>query len=1371
MAGQEPDQGEWNTAGQPTVVGPAPDGSSVDVSATRQLVISGDSEAEIAIPHQFGRYRIERQLGRGGMGAVYLAHDQQLDRRVALKIPFFSREGGGDAVERFQREARSMATVQHPHLCPIYDVGRYEQWHFLTMAYVEGSTLSQRLGMSGRLSLAVTTRLMSAIADAVHHAHGAGVIHRDLKPSNIMLTADERPIILDFGLARRSRPGEVELTQSGILGTPAYMSPEQVEGRNEQIGPATDIYALGVLLYRMLTGRLPFQGSTAAVFGQIVTRTADSPTSICPDLPAAIDGICSRAMAKTPADRYRTVAEFSLALQQLQQGSPGATSLQPTPEVVSAREFGDEESSRPFHRQLRAAELRRLTISVYSFDAGVEFDAAGQQQTEQLHTCRQGFMALVDRHVQEHGGTLLPASGEDVIACFGYPRAWEDAPQRAVRAALAVRRDLESHRSGDGRLATDSREYRPAVSQTLITIHSGEAVAESTVTETGTSISVSGDALNLASRLSALATPGTITLTAAVHQRVGLFFECRPLGLQRLRGAAQPIELHEVLREAASRNRVELVDPGNLTPLIGRDTELGVLRDRWEQALEGLGQIVLLIGDAGLGKSRLIRELREHVQSGSGNPETAAVIELRCSQYHQNAAWFPLAEYLGQLLQLEHQSPAERLERVLLYLRPLELASTADVWLFCRVMGVPVDDRFPALALPPQRIKEQTEELLLNWLRRLVRRGPVLFIVEDLHWIDPSTLSLVERHVELFECDRSLTVLTFRPEFETSWKSKPHQTAVALNRLTRRQIGQMMRKCTGRNEIPEAVVEQIVDRTDGIPLFIEEFSNIVVESGLLDQGDASRVSASLPRLIPATLNDLLLARLDRMEANQDVIQLAATIGREFSYRLLAAACGLPEEQLQRELEKLVQAEILFQKGRGTEAAFIFKHALLQDAARGAMLSRRRQACHLRIASVLETQFPEIAAAQPALLAQHFTEAGETEKAIEYWLLAGRLSAAACAVPEAIEQFNRGLQIVRSLPESQRRDELELQYQLPLGGVLVQAKGYGASEPGVVFARARTICEALGRRGELGLVLAGMWGWTLVRGEYIEALRLAENQVHLGKELGDPGLQGEACWAMTCTLFYMGRFAESAEHAREGIRIHDAHPGCWRPFAAVAGQSAATCERAYLALSLFCLGRLEESLPYSRDAVALSREHRDPFSLAMALYHGAWLRLWAGMADELQTLSGEGLRLCREMSFYFYAVTQEFNVAATALLNPGASPQELENFVTTIRAAIEAHLAAGSGVFLSKMYLLTAEALFKLQRFSEARSALQRGLGHVQRTGERFCLAELQRLEALLHLQDGQRELAAESLEAAMSTATGQQAVAWMERIREVKRLM
>lgn len=327
MTGQSGDKGNAGDASGPTVTGPIPEGSSIDLSATQAVHISGDSGVSGDIPHEFGRYRLERQLGRGGMGVVYLAHDQQLDRRVALKIPFFGSQHSADAIERFQREARAMATVQHPHLCPIHDVGRFGSWHFLTMAYVEGSTLAQTLGVSGRLSLVAAAQMLMTIADAVHHAHRAGIIHRDLKPSNIMLTAESRPVILDFGLARRTRPGEVELTQSGILGTPAYMSPEQVEGRSDQIGPATDIYALGVLLYRMLTGRLPFQGSVAAVFAQIVTQAAEPPTGICGDLPAAVDMICSRAMAKHPRDRYESAADFSLALRQLLDVSTSACAI------------------------------------------------------------------------------------------------------------------------------------------------------------------------------------------------------------------------------------------------------------------------------------------------------------------------------------------------------------------------------------------------------------------------------------------------------------------------------------------------------------------------------------------------------------------------------------------------------------------------------------------------------------------------------------------------------------------------------------------------------------------------------------------------------------------------------------------------------------------------------------------------------------------------------------------------------------------------------------------------------------------------------------------------------------------------------------
>jgi class 3 adenylate cyclase/tetratricopeptide (TPR) repeat protein len=1315
--------------------------SSASISVTQPMRLTGSHWHPVDIPVEFGRYRIERLLGRGGMGAVYLAHDRQLDRLVALKVPFFTDGDSLDGVERFQREARAMATVQHPNLCPIYDVGQFREWHYLTMAFIEGTLLSERLSVEPRLPLTESVRLLRSIATAVHCAHEAGVIHRDLKPSNIMLRNDGEPLILDFGLARRSHSGEAEITQSQIIGTPAYMSPEQVDRQIGQIGAATDVYALGVIFYRLITGQLPFQGSTTALFSQILCQQPEFPSRLCSDLSSAVDAVCLRAMAKTAAERYESAVAFAGALQ----------SLIEVPAASPAASATGALSAAPIPSRVRGAELRRVTICVLSFDSESGHASGAEEQAERSRVYGEAFAVIAARHIEAQGGVQLPSTGEGVTACFGYPRAWEDAPQRALRACLGVRQEL-----------AEGSELRslPAAEQTFMTVHSGEAVVEAARAAAGMAISVTGDAVNMARHLNSVAAPGRITITAAVHQRVGLYFECVSLGVQRLRGSSHPIELFEVLHEAASRNRVELVDPGNLTPLIGRDTELNILRTRWEQALEGLGQIVLLVGDAGLGKSRLIRELREHVQSGA---DAAAVIELRCSQYHQNAAFFPLAEYLGQLLQLVHRSGAERLERVLLYLHGLGLSGAAEVWLFCRVLGVPVDERFPALSLPPQRMKEQTEELLLRWLQRLVERNPVLFIVEDLHWVDPSTLALVERHVELFESDRSLTVLTFRPEFETSWRSKPHQTAVALNRLTKRQIGQMMRKCTRRSEIPDAILEQIVDRTDGIPLFIEEFSNVVVESGILDQGAAGRETAALPRIIPATLNDLLLARLDRMEANPEVIQLAATIGREFPYRLLGAVCGLPEEQLQRELDKLVQAEILFQKGRGSEAAYIFKHALLQDAAHGAMLSRRRQACHLRIATVLESEFPETVESQPALLAQHFTEAGETEKAIEYWLRAGRQSAGVCAVPEAIEQFERGLAIVGTLAESSRRDELELAYQLPLGGVLVQAKGYGAAEPGKVFSRARSICEKLGRREELGLVLAGMWGWTLVRAEYSEALRLAESQVRLGDELGDPGLRGESCWAMTCTLFYLGRFTEAVEYALKGVEIHDAYPGCWRPFAAVTGQSASTCERAYLALSLFCLGRLDEALPYSRAAVELSRQHRDPFSLAMALYHGAWLRLWAGMADELRSLSEEGLQLCREMSFYFYAVTQEFNVAAVALLSPAATPRELENFSGTIRAAVRAHLAAGSGVFLSKMYLLSAESLYRLGRWDEAQVELDLGMEHVRRSGECFCVAELQRLQGQLLIATGQIDSGRAELLRALETGRKQMAEAWIER--------
>ncbi len=701
-----------------------------------------------------------------------------------------------------------------------------------------------------------------------------------------MLTSDLEPIIMDFGLARRQIAGEVELTQTGaVFGSPAYMAPEQVEARHHEIGPATDVYALGIILYVMVTGHRPFEGSAASIFGQIVSRTPAPPSSLRRDLPAEIDEICLKAIAKAPAERHASAADFA---EELARFLGRAGDLSPTMsfrvDLDSESASFDSESEQKgsavsLSRTRRDAELRLVTVAIFNYeaeDSSLSYTSA-TSHSELLHEQAQSFASFVSEQVAKLGGVTVLGSGQEVITCFGFPQAFDDAAQRAVRVALQVMREFA---------APDQRNKNlPSAKQAWVTIHSGEAVAEVVGDGIAAAISLVGDARNMAVRLNTVVEPGSIVLSTAAHQRVALYFECESLGSQRVRGMSQPAELFKVIKEAASRNRVDLVDPGNLTPLVGRDTELTILKDRWEQALDELGQIVLLIGDAGLGKSRLIRELREHVIREDS--EGAAVIELRCSQYHQGSSFFPIVEYFSRLLDFEGHSASKRLETVVRYLRDLKLESAENVALFCGMLSVPTDARFPVPALSPQKLKEQTEELLLQWLKHLVAVSPVLFIVEDLHWLDPSTLELLEKYVSAFESGRVLSLLTFRPEFETPWKSKPHQTQIALSRLTKRQIGEMMRKRTQRRDIPEAILQQVIDRTDGVPLFIEEFTVVIVESGILDRTDAGADAASLLNVIPATLHDLLLARLDRMAADREVI----TACRDHRPRIQLRAAG------------------------------------------------------------------------------------------------------------------------------------------------------------------------------------------------------------------------------------------------------------------------------------------------------------------------------------------------------------------------------------------------------------------------------------------------------------------------------------------------
>lgn len=1333
---------------------------NVQIGGDNKAKTTADNETraarrkEIVIPSQFGRYRIVRELGRGNMGVVFLAHDDQLDRSVAIKIPFFSEVDDESVTERFYREARAMATVHHPHLCPVYDVGKHEHWHFLTMAYIDGQPLSRVIKEAGGLPLDEAAVLLRTISLALHKAHEAGLVHRDLKPSNIMLTRDGQPTVMDFGLARRSRPNEAELTQTGaVIGSPAYMAPEQVEARHDDVGPHTDVYALGVMFYQMVTGRTPFSGSTASVFGQILSSAPPPPSKYREGLPNLVDRICIKAMAKEPSERYRSAIELAGVLTQLIGRDDGSvTETLPLFAVHSSSDGGQGSGSTHTSKVRREAELRQVTLAVFSYEAPEDSLVVNRtSHSEQLMVRSQSFASLAIEQITKFGGSILQNNGQEVIACWGFPQTLEGSSQQAVHAALQLSKCLATIHGG--RHAHDSSHPNalPTQDQYWAVIHSGETIAEEVASRDGHSVLLIGEARNTLMRLNAIAEPGSVLISNATHHRVALFFECESAGSHRLRGLSHPIEMFRVLKESVSRNRVELVDPSNLTPLVGRDTELSILKDRWEQALEGLGQIVLLIGDAGLGKSRLIREIREHViqseASGPSGPQEVAVIEWRCSQYHQNASYYPMIDFFYHLLELEKRTPLERLETVARYLCELKMDSVENVWLLCGVLNIPTDDRYPALALSPQKIKERTDAIFFQWLDHLAQVRPVLFIVEDLHWLDPTTLELLEKYVSEYECGRVLCILTFRPEFETPWKSKPHQTQIALNRLTKRQIGEMMRKRMQRTTIPEAIVEQVIERTDGVPLFIEEFAVVILESGVLDRSDAGEDSSALLQVIPVTLNDLLFSRLDWMEADREVIQLAAALGREFDFGLLHACCNLSGDQLHQELDKLVHAEILFAKGKGDSVSYIFKHALLQDAAYRSILTKKRQQYHHRISEALESGFPDLVQAQPALLAHHFTEAGLTETAIQYWLKAGLRSQEQSANVEAIRHFRNGIQLAMTLPPSPQRDAIELSIKLPLSAVLMAVQGYAAPEVEPVQNRCIEICRQLGEGAPLFPVLCANWEWLFIRGRFQDCYHRCPELIAIAEEQQGPGMLAEAYWTQGCTSFYAGDFELARQYSMLGAHNH--HRQASIEYVKITQQNSGPLNLAYWGLALWQLGLVEQSFQRLDEALAMALDLGHRFTLAMTTWKLAQVRDFALLGEETIDYSRRVRRIAEEQGFAFWS--------ALGTGCEGVGLQHLERYdeaIETLHSALNQLSATGSFILFPKYRSHLAACLWRVGRTKEAVQQLDQAFVD-QSGGEYFMHSELLRLRGDFATDRSEWELAESYYRQAIDVASKQ----------------
>jgi class 3 adenylate cyclase/tetratricopeptide (TPR) repeat protein len=833
--------------------------------------------------------------------------------------------------------------------------------------------------------------------------------------------------------------------------------------------------------------------------------------------------------------------------------------------------------------------------------------------------------------IERAGGFVAKYMGDGVLAYFGYPRADEHDAERAVRAGL----QLVEAVAGLDTAAEMRLQVRVGIATGLVVV--GDLIGQGAAQEQA----VVGETPNLAARLQALAAPGTVVIGPSTRRLTGGLFDYEDLGAIEIKGLATLVGASRVLRESDAESRFEALR-ATATPLVGRDEELAMLERRWQQAKSGEGRVVLLSGEPGIGKSRLAQTLIERL---AGEPHTR--LRTFCSPHHRDHALYPTISQLERAAGFRREdAPDERLDK----LEAVLVRATNDlgeaVPLLAALLSLPTDARYPPLDLTPQKQKERTLRTLVAQVEGLAAQQPVLMLFEDAQWSDPTSLELYDLIVDRAPALRVLLIVTFRPEFTPPWTGRPHVTSCGLNRLAPRQRAEIIAGITGGKALPAEIAAQIVDRTDGVPLFVEELTKAVVESGMLtDLGDRYTAAGPVPALaIPASLQASLLARLDRLAPAREVAQIGAALGRQFSHELIAAVAvpgsgpGMPQPQLDDALAQLVGAELIYRRGAPPDAEYTFKHALVQDAAYSTLLRSRRRQLHARIAATLEDRFPEIVAAQPALLARHREEAGFPEKAVAHWLAAGRQAWGRSMLAEAEALLRRGLALIPGLPDTDWRRERELDLRIVLGQALTSGRGWGAPELAEVYSRARQLALKLNRPRAL---LSALWGQFLdywARADLRRAQRLAAELRELGDTAGDVLMQVVGCAAAGATHFQLGEFTTGRAYLEKALALYD--PAHRPAYAEVLPNDARVQLRTSSAWLLTCLGHFDQASFQTGAALGEARRLSHPFTSAWGL-SAAWWTGWfvrlepeslLQYADEMLALATEhGLGFERAMA--------------------------------------------------------------------------------------------------------------------------------------------
>ena len=835
-----------------------------------------------------------------------------------------------------------------------------------------------------------------------------------------------------------------------------------------------------------------------------------------------------------------------------------------------------------------SAERRQVSVMFADLVGSTALSA--RMDPEDLREIISAYQRCVTETVRRLGGFVAKYMGDGVLVYFGYPQAHEDDAERAVRAGLELIAAVSALK------APVSLQTRVGIATGLVVV--GDLIGSGEAQERG----IVGETPNLAARLQGIAEPNTVVIAEGTRRLLGNLFELEDLGAKDLKGIAGPVRAWAALRASSVEGRFEALHTAGLTALVGREEELELLLRRWSKAKSGEGQVVLVSGEAGIGKSRLTAALLERL---SGEAHTR--LRYFCSPQHTDSAFYPIIGQMERAAGLAHDDkPQAKLDKLDAVLAQTS-TSPANAALLAEMLSLPNDGRYPALELAPDQRRQRTLEALTSQLAELARRQPVLMIFEDAHWTDPTSLEVIGRTVDRIKTLPVLLVVTFRPEFNAPWVGQSHVTSLTLNRLGEREAAAIVARLAGNKALPADVLAEIVERTDGIPLFVEEMTKAVLEAE--SEGAAWRTVAAGPSsalAVPASLHASLMARLDRLGPAKEVAQIGSAIGREFSHAVLASVARKPEAELGSALDRLIAAGLLFRQGMPPHASYLFKHALVQDAAYGTLLREPRRALHARIAETLESQFAETAESRPEILAHHCTEAGLIEKAAGLWGKAGQRSLDRSALVEAAAQLTRALEQIATLPGTPalRREQIKL--QVALITPLMHVKGYAATEPKAAAERARLLieqAEALGEPAEdpllLFSVLYAFWVPTIVafNGDVMcdlaaQFLALAEKQ-----KATVPLMIGHRL--MGSSLVSTGDIAAGRAHLDQAIALYD--PAAHRPLATRFGQDVGVAALSYRSFAMWVLGYPKAALRDNDDAVRNAREIGQAATLMYALH--------------------------------------------------------------------------------------------------------------------------------------------------------------------------